>query len=234
MTQKILASLTLGAVGALAMGCGGMEGEDVGKAEEGLVGSNGFAANGFAANGFAANGFAANGFAANGFAANGFAANGFAANGFAANGFAANGFAANGLPLSPSAAAIARDPSSRELFKYIVSCALPEGELLTLEDQGQIYTFGGALGVAPEWLHDACDESCQRWVTACVLARVNHLGQHVEISIRGGNRALAVQPHEMQEYTAREATYYGNFFQSIPVVYTCLPPGATSIPRVCG
>src|SRR3954447_26291475 len=104
MTQKILASLTLGAVGLLAMGCGGMAGEDVSKAEEALVGSNGFAANGFAANGFAANGFAANGFAANG----------FAANGFAANGFAANGFAANGLPLSPTAAAVAKDPSSRE------------------------------------------------------------------------------------------------------------------------
>jgi hypothetical protein len=220
MTQKIMASLAFGAVSVLVMGCGGMAGEeDVGKAEEALLGSNGFAANGFAANGFAANGFAANG---------------FAANGFAANGFAANGFAANGLPLSPSAAAMARDPGSRELFKYIVSCALPEGELLTLEDQGQTYTFGGALGVAPEWLNGACDVSCQRWVTACVLARVNHLGQHVAISIRGENRALAVQPHEMQEYTTREATYYGNFFQPISEVYTCLPPNATSILRVCG
>jgi hypothetical protein len=226
--------ISLGTACLLTISCGGQGEEDVSETEGALVGSNGFAANGFAANGFAANGFAANGFAANGFAANGFAANGFAANGFAANGFAANGFAANGLPLSPSASAIARDPASREFFKYIVSCALPEGALLTLKDQGQTYTFGGALGVAPEWLNGRCDTTCQRWVTACVLARVNHLGQHVEISIRGDNRALAIQPHEIRDYSVREATYYGNFFQTTPEAYTCLPPGASSIVRVCG
>src|SRR5438876_4658515 len=116
MAHKFCGVLALGTVGLLAIGCGDPAGESVTGTGEALVGTNGFAANGFAANGFAANGFAANG---------------FAAIGFAANGFAANGFAANGLPLSPSAAAIATDPGSREFFKYIVSCALPEGVSLT-------------------------------------------------------------------------------------------------------
>ena len=217
-----------GLVTLAAIGCGGPT-DDVGGTESALVGANGFAVNGFAVNGFAVNGFAVNGFAVNGLAANG-----FAVNGFAVNGFAVNGVAGTAVPMSPSAAAIARDPASRELFKYIVSCALPEGQLLTLQDQGVTYTFGGALGVAPGWLSGPCDGSCQRWVTACVLSRVNHLGQHVEISMRGDNPALATAPHEEQLYTAREASYYGNFFEATPEVYTCLPPDATSISRVCG
>jgi hypothetical protein len=224
-------------------GCVGTEdgAPDIEEAREALVGENGFAANGFAANGFAANGFAANGFAANGlaangFAANGFAANGFAANGFAANGFAANGFAANGLPVSDHAAGFLGDAASRNMFHYIVSCALPAGAKLTLAADGTSYSFDGAIGLAPEWLSQSCGPSCQRWVSACVLARMNHLGQTRQISIRGEHKALAVEAHEVQEYTQREAAYYGNLFGGggEPKAYACLPNSARSIDRVCG
>jgi hypothetical protein len=223
-------TLLLTTVVASVAGCGTSgDTAEIEIAEQALVGENGFAANGFAANGFAANGFAANGFAANGFAANG-----FAANGLAANGFAANGFAANGLPVSEHAASFLGDAVSRNLFHYIVSCALPEGTELKLSAEGVTYSFPGAIGLAPEWLSESCGSSCQRWVSACVLARVNHLGQTRQISIRGEHKALAVESHEVQAYTLREAAYYGNLFGAKPELYACLPDRARSIERVCG
>ncbi len=35
-------------------------------------------------------------------------------------------------------------------------------------------------------------------------------------------------------FPEREAAYYGNLFGPAPAVYACLPPGKTTIPRVCG
>jgi len=129
------------------------------------------------------------------------------------------------------------DPNARELFSYIVSCALPEGETLSyLADDGVTYSFEGSLGLAPEWSkpHARCNETCQQWVSGCVLSRLDYLGQHVEISIRGQNPALATTWEERHEYTQREATYYGNIFAQPQRFLACLSPGETGDPRVCG
>jgi hypothetical protein len=129
------------------------------------------------------------------------------------------------------------DPSARQLFSYIVSCALPEGQELTYTDtQGTAYTFDGSLGIAPQWGAPGgnCNEVCQQWVSGCVLSRVDYLGQHVSISLRGLNPALKASPTEMQQYTHREATYYGNIFSQPQRLLACLAPGETSDPRVCG
>jgi hypothetical protein len=176
-----------------------------------------------------------NGLFANGLFANGLFANGLFANGLFANGLFANGLALDGSGTMRSTAADAlRDPAVRPLFSYIVSCALPAGKALSVTVDGQALTFPGSVGVAPEWLAGSCDGSCQRWVTSCVIARVNHLGEHVEISMRGTSRALAVGPHEVQQFYVREAAYFGNFFQPVPEVHACLPDGARGIARVCG
>jgi len=162
--------------------------------------------------------------AENGLAANGLAANGLAANGLAANALDTNGLAANGLA----------DPMAHKFMEYVVSCALPAGHTVTYTQDDATYTFAGSIGVAPEWEQESCDGSCQRWVSACVLARLNKLGVHRQISIRGANPALAVTLHEMTDFPVREATYYGNLFQPNQPRYACLPPDATEIPRVCG
>jgi hypothetical protein len=165
-----------------------------------------------------------NGLAANGLAANGLAANGLAANGLAANGLAANGLAANGLA----------DPAAHKFMEYVVSCALPADRSVTFVQAGVSYSFAGGIGVAPEWETKTCDGSCQRWVSACVLARLNKLGVHRQISIRGANDALGMTPHEMQDFPVREATYYGNLFQPDQPRYACLARGVTQDLRVCG
>jgi hypothetical protein len=129
------------------------------------------------------------------------------------------------------------DPNARELFTYIVSCALPDGQDLQYTDnEGVTHTFEGSLGLAPDWgkPHGRCNETCQQWISGCVLSRLDYLGQHVDISIRGQNRALATTWHERHTFTQREATYYGNIFSQPQRMLGCLAPGETSDPRVCG
>jgi hypothetical protein len=152
--------------------------------------------------------------------------NALTANALTANALTANALTANGL----------KDPLGRQLLKYIVSCALDEDASLKMSIDGQSYTFAGGLGLAPEWGRrgGSCDESCQRWVSACVLGRVDFLGVQEMISERGANPALRVSWQELVNYTSMEATYFGNIFAEGQPMFACLAPGKTGIPRVCG
>ena len=44
-----------------------------------------------------------------------------------------------------------------------------------------------SIALAREWGVDqgSCSESCQRWISACLLARTNYWGRPVSISLRG-------------------------------------------------
>jgi hypothetical protein len=174
----------------------------------------------------AENALTANALTANALTANALTANALTANALTANALTANALTANGL----------RDPLGRELLKYVVSCALPDGADVMVKVDGKTYDFPGSLGLAPDWgrAHGSCDGSCQRWVSACVLARVDAAGVEREISIRGDNPALRPTWHELRDYSHREATYYGNIFADQEPRYLCLSPGATSDERVCG
>src|SRR5262245_41526408 len=101
-------------------------------------------------------------------------ANALTANALTANALTANALTANALTANALTANALRDPLSRELLKYVVSCALDDGQSVTLSVDGQRYVFPGSLGLAPEWgeRRGSCDDSCQRWVSGCVLARV--------------------------------------------------------------
>jgi hypothetical protein len=174
----------------------------------------------------AANALTANALTANALTANALTANALTANALTANALTANALTANGL----------RDPLGRELLKYVVSCALPAGAVVSLTVDHTRYDFPGSLGLAPEWggAHGSCGRSCQRWVSACVLSRVDAAGVEREISIRGDNRALLPTWQELRDYRVREATYYGNIFADGQPRYLCLSPGATSDERACG
>ena len=174
----------------------------------------------------AENALTANALTANALTANALTANALTANALTANALTANALTANGL----------RDPLGRELLKYVVSCALPAGTTVSVNVDGHRYDFPGSLGLSPEWgrTGGSCDGSCQRWVSACVLARVDAAGVEREISIRGDNRALRPDVMELLQYRHREATYYGNLFADGQPRYLCLSPGATSDQRVCG
>jgi hypothetical protein len=174
----------------------------------------------------AENALTANALTANALTANALTANALTANALTANALTANALTANGL----------RDPLGREFLKYVVSCALEDGDSVSFRVDGKNYEFPGSLGLAPDWGKNrgSCDVECQRWVSACVLARVDAAGVKRLISIRGDNRALRPDEKELRAYTDREATYYGNVFIRNQPRFLCLSPGKTSDERVCG
>jgi hypothetical protein len=172
----------------------------------------------------------------NSLTANSLTANSLTANSLTANSLTANSLTANSLTANSLTANALRDPLSREFLKYVVSCALDDGQSLSMKIDGVTYTFDGSLGLAPQWgkSRGSCDGSCQRWVTACVLSRVDFLGVKREISIRGDNDILKPQWQEMHEFKIREASYFGNLFIDGKPRFLCLAPGQTGDERVCG
>jgi hypothetical protein len=177
------------------------------------------------------NALMANALMANALMANALMANALVSNALMANALMANALMANAL--DPNGVA---DPSTAQFMKYLVSCALDSKQSLDLTLGGQDYHFAGSVGLAPQWGKSggSCDGSCQRWVSACLLARIDAAGVEREISVRGLNPALLPSRTELGTYTKREATYFGNVFAPGQPRFVCLPPGATSDERVCG
>ncbi|WP_437855059.1 hypothetical protein [Sorangium sp. So ce363] len=172
----------------------------------------------------------------NAMTANAMTANAMTANAMTANALVSSALTANALVADALTRDALRDPESRELLSFIVSCALPEDARLNVKIDGVSYSFDGDLGLAPEWgsKRGSCDEDCQEWVSACLLARVNYRGEHVMISLRGKHEALSSTKRERASYDIPEATYFGNVFQKPQRRFACLAPGKRQIPRVCG
>jgi len=92
---------------------------------------------------------------------------------------------------------------SRQFMAYLVGCALRTDQSVQFDwteaGQTQSATWQGWHGLCPEWADGPPSETCQRWVTACILARTNRWGTPVDISIRGNHPALATTPEEVSE-----------------------------------
>jgi hypothetical protein len=84
------------------------------------------------------------------------------------------------------------DPQTRSGFEYLVRCALGPDQRVHATIAGQTVTFPGKIGLAREWADAACGETCQRWVSACLLSSVNHEGEHVAIVLDGAHPVLLV------------------------------------------
>ena len=116
------------------------------------------------------NALTANALTANALTANALTANALTANALTANALTANALTANGL----------RDPLARELLKYVgVVRAARRRQRHRSRSTDPVYNFPGLAGPrAQEWgeRDGSCDKDCQRWVSACVLARVDAAG----------------------------------------------------------
>ncbi|WP_437552200.1 hypothetical protein WME97_12830 [Sorangium sp. So ce367] len=129
-----------------------------------------------------------------------------------------------------------RDPLSRQFLSYAVSCALPGGESVSVSIDGERYGFQGELGLASRWgaRSGHCNADCRGWVSACMMARVNHLGETVPLSMRGKDKALSSDAAERSAFPSREGAYYGDVFARPQLRLACTSPGSTLIRRVCG
>ena len=118
------------------------------------------------------------------------------------------------------------------VMQYLVECALPEGVTVTITDvDGTSLPFTGALGLAPEWATGAPTLQSQELVSACLGARTNALGTHVQLSLRGGN--IPVSSLERQQYRRYEGAFWGNFFSATPTMNVCEVDGGGMAGRLC-
>lgn len=157
----------------------------------------------------------ANAIAANGIAANAIAANGLVSNHVVASLLADGAIATQEATASQAGLDLIAAAGGMELFSYIVSCALPEGSVVSATVGGAAHEFHGSLGLAPEWESRGLTLSERRWVSACLLARVNAYGMSVQISMRGAE-ALTPTAAERAEFSVVEGAFYGNVFVSDP------------------
>jgi hypothetical protein len=123
--------------------------------------------------------------------------------------------------------------NGRSLVMYIARCALTPTQSITRKDSlGNVYTYPGEDGVAPEWYSTAtgaCGEACQEKMTACLLAHLNVSGQHCKICMTSdipsiGNTRTATQTGY---YSLMTGAYFGNIFTpKAPTAYVCEGGGA--------
>jgi hypothetical protein len=75
--------------------------------------------------------------------------------------------------------------------------------------------FDGALGLAPKWVKRRLLRRERRWVSACLLARVNLFTTAEAISLRGPHDALTVSPSDEEAvlYPLAEGAFYGDVFK---------------------
>jgi hypothetical protein len=151
---------------------------------------------------------------------NGLATNGLATNGLATNGLATNGLATNGLTTSSFSSWFGAAPATNtQLMKYLIGCAVPEGQVRTYTDPntGQSYTWAGKLGLASNWGSGrAATEQEEQVISACLAAHANPYGMKVGFSILGLNAEGVEIPFTAQElgdFNVREACFFGNLFR---------------------
>jgi hypothetical protein len=128
--------------------------------------------------------------------------------------------------------------AGQELLTYLVQCALPLGRSITKSNpvHGTL-SFDGYVGLAPGWETGPCDQDCQQWVSACLLARTNALGQSRTIELVANHSAIGSRRTRPWTYILEEAGFYGNLFLDPPSSHACLGSGgvlsALQI-RLCG
>ncbi|MCB9655283.1 MAG: hypothetical protein H6729_14270 [Deltaproteobacteria bacterium] len=118
------------------------------------------------------------------------------------------------------------------VMQYLVECALPAGASVTVTDADETdIVFSGALGLAPEWATGAPTIRGQELVSACLGARTNAMGTHVQLSLRGGD--ISVSSLERQQYRRYEGAFWGNLFSATPTMNVCEVDGGGMAGRLC-
>ncbi len=111
-----------------------------------------------------------------------------------------------------SAGELLSTPDGRELISVIVACALPSTITLQATVAGTTFEFPGDLGLVPDWIAGPLNVDGQRWVSACLFARVNEHDVAIPISLRGPNPALATDSDERAAFSLEEGGFFGIYF----------------------
>jgi hypothetical protein len=160
-------------------------------------------------------------------ASNKLASNKLASNKLASNRLASNALTSTRLEADLATAELLATADGREVYSYLIGCALPEGITIEADVPGAEDTappassyqcanghcvFPGSLGLAEDWIDHQLDPTGQGWVSACIFARVNFHDTAEAISLRGAHAHLTVGTDEAEAYTLEEGAFFGNLF----------------------
>jgi hypothetical protein len=109
----------------------------------------------------------------------------------------------------------------REVLQDTVECALPAGE--SLLDPVTGVSYEGWWGLASTWMTGALSTSGRRYVTACLVQRLNADGDHVPILLEGPDAAITHDPELAESYSVVESTAFGDLFSSTTALGGILP-----------
>jgi len=143
-----------------------------------------------------------------------------------------------GAGLLPSIPLAQVSQDCREVLRSAVECALTPAQSVSDPVTGELYT--GWWGLAPSWLSGALDVDGRRYVTGCMVQRLNSYGTHVPILLEGSHPAIAQSATFGPQYPIEESTAFGDLFSSttpldglLPAfqVYVCWE---SLLPQSCG
>jgi hypothetical protein len=181
-------------------------------------------------------------------ATNRLATNRLATNRLATNRLATNALSSTRLEATEAASELLSTAEGRDLFSYLMGCALPPGTAIEATIPGaadtgapdsnytcsaERCTFEGSLGLAPDWIEHKLSSKEERWVSACILTRVNIHNTTEAISLRGPHPGLAVGEGETELFTLEEGAFFGNIFthEDDPIeAYACVGQGGAQAP----
>lgn len=128
--------------------------------------------------------------------------------------------------------------SCRSVLRSAVECALTRDQSVRDPQTGEVYM--GWWGLAPSWLGDVLDTGGRRYVTACMVQRLNFYGTSVPILLEGPSPALAGSTSFASQYPIAESTVYGDLFSSTTPLLGLLPAfnvfmcWESALPQSCG
>ena len=142
------------------------------------------------------------------------------------------GGALSSFPLSQVSA------SCRDVLRSAIECALTREQSVSDPVTGESYT--GWWGLAPSWLGGALNTSGRRYVTGCMVQRLNHYGTSVPILLEGAHPAIARNATFSPDYPIEESTAFGDLFSSTTPLLSGLPAfnlfvcWESLLPQSCG
>ncbi|WP_224371343.1 hypothetical protein [Hyalangium versicolor] len=109
----------------------------------------------------------------------------------------------------------------REVLRSAIECALTREQSVTDPVTGEVYT--GWWGLAPSWRGNTLDVPGRRFVTGCMVQRLNYYGASVPILLEGSHPAIARNQTFGPQYPITESTVFGDLFSSTTPLLGILP-----------
>jgi hypothetical protein len=126
----------------------------------------------------------------------------------------------------------------REVLRSAVECALTPAQSVSDPVTGELYT--GWWGLAPSWRDEALDVDGRRYVTGCMVQRLNYSGTSVPILLEGSHPAISEHLTYGPQYPIAESTVFGDLFSSTNPLSGLLPAfnayvcWESLLPQSCG